>query len=130
MKSGFKGARCGLTQTANGRVAHGLSHFSQGDDLLGYGTQRAALNQALDRLLLANCADPARNALTAAFLPEKGRDPQKNQLEADRVVKQHDDSGTQSRADGACALERERSVEFPRGNKGAGRAAQQHRRLG
>src|SRR5216683_50728 len=119
MKSGFEGARCGLTKTANGRVAHGLSHLSQVDDLVGYGSQRPALNQAFDRLLLANRADPAGNALTAAFIAEKGRDPEKDLFEVDRVVEQHDDPGTERCADGARAFKCERGVEFSGGNESA-----------
>src|SRR4029077_12517843 len=77
-------------------------------------------------LLLANRADPAGNALAAAFLTEKGGDPEKDLLEADRVVKQHNDSGTERRANGAGAFERERGIERRGGNESAGRAAQQH----
>jgi len=67
MEGGFEGAGCGLTQTANGRVAHRLSHLAEGDDFFGYGTQRPALYQALNRLLLANYPDAARNTLTASL---------------------------------------------------------------
>jgi hypothetical protein len=71
MKSRFKSAGRGLAKTANGRVAHGLSHLSQGEDLFGCGTQGPARDQALNRLLLANRSNPARNALAAAFITKK-----------------------------------------------------------
>jgi len=47
-------------------------------------------------------------------------------LEADRVVKQHNDPGPERRADGARAFECERGVELSGRNESAGRAAQKN----
>src|SRR5712664_1839761 len=99
MQSGFEGARCGLAKTANRGVAHRLPHLSQGVDLFGYRTERTALDQTVERLLLTNSADPAGNTLAASFMTEEGGDPEKNPLQADSVVKQHDDPGAERRAD-------------------------------
>src|SRR5689334_5868488 len=126
MNRGFESAGCRLAKSANGGVAHGLSHLTQRADLFGHGTERAAARETLERLMLANCADAAGHALAAAFLAEEGGDPKEDVLEVDGVVKQHHHAGAERGTNGAGAFECERRVEFGGGDESARGATQQH----
>src|ERR1700719_4537432 len=80
----------------------------------------------MKRLVLTNDADPARNTLTAGLVTEESRDSQKDLLEVNAVVKQHDDAGAERRTHRAGSLECKRHVEFRGRNENARRPAQQH----
>src|SRR5207247_8877792 len=109
-EGGFQSARRSLAQPADGRIAHGLPYLPQRGQFLGRGTERPVVDQAVQRLLLANRDDAAGYALAASLVAEKGGDAQQDPLQIDGVVEQHHDAGPQRRPDGARALERERRV--------------------
>ena len=87
---------------------------------------RAVGGQPVQRLLLADGADPARHALPARLVPEEGGDAQQERHQVDGVVEDHHHARAERRARGPRALERERQVELVGPDERAGRAAEQH----
>src|SRR5712691_7441509 len=57
IQRGFESARRGLAEAADGGVAHGLPHFPQRRQLRGGGAEWLLVDQAVQRLLLADGAD-------------------------------------------------------------------------
>src|ERR1035437_3686651 len=126
MERGFENTGGGLTQPANGGVAHRLSHFLEHADLLGDGGERPAVNYSFKRLLLTDRADTARDALAAALVAKKLRDAQENALQVDTVVERHHNAGAKRRADGPHALKGQRRIQLGWRNERAGRASEQY----
>ena len=90
-------------------------------------TERGAAHQARQQFLLANRPQPARHALPAGLIAEEPGDSLEEPGHLHGVIEHQDDTGSQRRADGAHALERERGVQRARTDERAGRAAEQHR---
>ena len=78
-----------------------------------------------EQLLLADGADPARDALAARLVAEELGDPAERVDHVGGLVEDHDDAGAERRADRAGRLERQRRVERVRADEDAGRAAEQ-----
>ena len=72
-------------------------------------------------------ADAAGHALAARFAAEKCSDAKKDLLQINGIVEEHDDAGAKSRANGTRAFERERRIQFLRGNETACGASKQNR---
>ena len=77
------------------------------------------------QLLLADAADPARDALAARLVAEELGDPSERADQVGRLVEDHHDPGTERRADLARPLEGQRRVERLGANEHARRAAEQ-----
>src|SRR6266516_6706774 len=119
--------RSGLAQTANRSIPHRLPDLFQKRQLIGSCADRSTGPQAPKQLLLADCADPARNALAARFISKKRGDACEDIGHIHGFIKDHDDSGSQSRADGASSFERERNIELVWANERTRSATEQDR---
>src|SRR3954454_10537602 len=80
----------------------------------------------MERLLLPDGPDSTGYALTAGFVAEEGRDAKENRHQVDRVVEDHDDSGSERRLRGPGALEGERHVALIGPHEAAGRPAEKN----
>src|SRR2546421_11595915 len=85
---GLDRARSGLSKPADRGVAHRLRDLSEQRDVLAVPRLR---KHPLEDLLLPLRADPARHALAARLVLEKGRDAQKDRAEVGGIVE--DDNG-------------------------------------
>ena len=109
---------------ANGRVAHDLSDLGQLQRRLPHSLS-IPTEQAGQGFLLSHRADPARNALAAGLVTEKGRDSQQDFTQIHAVVKGHHHGRTEGGADRAGALEGHGGIQFPGRKEGAGRTSDQ-----
>src|SRR5579871_2007819 len=100
IQSRLQGTGSSLTKSTNRSVAHRLSDFAQGMNVVLRRIECAAFDQPLQRLLLANYADAAWNALTAGFVAEKPRNPQEDLLQVHGIVKEHDNTGAERGSNG------------------------------
>ena len=86
-----------------------------------------AVDQPVQRLLLADGADAARDALAAGLVAEEPRDPQHDVDQVHRLVERHHDAGAERVPARARVLEREPDVEIVRRDEAARGAAEQDR---
>ena len=87
---------------------------------------RCSGGESREELLLADGADPARDALAARLVAEELGDPAERIDHVGGLVEGHDDAGAEGRADRARRLEGQRRVERVRADEDARRAAEQH----
>ena len=107
------------------RIAWPISRSSASSSSRGR-TARAG-RQPRQQLLLADAADPARDALAARLVAEELGDPAERVDEVGGLVEDHDHARAERRAGGPRRLERERHVERVRADEDARRAAEQDR---
>ena len=111
---GLDGARCGLSEPADRRVAHAPAHLGDQRELGVDAAAGATAREPGKGLLLADGADPAGNALTTGLVSEERRDPHEGARQVDRLVEDHDHPQPERRLRLPSALERERQVELVR----------------
>ncbi len=107
------------------RIAWPISREER--ELVLAAAERRRGREPREQLLLADGADPARDALAARLVAEELGDPPERADHVGGLVEGHDDAGAERRADRPRRLERQRRVERVRADEDARRAAEQHR---
>ena len=114
-----------MTQAADGGVHHHLGHFV--DEGPAGRRQRAPLLHLHQRLVLADCADPARHALPARLVAEELGDADHHVSHVHRRVEGHHHTRAEGGARGPGVLQGQRKAQRVRAHERPGRPAHQHR---
>jgi hypothetical protein len=125
---GLDGGGRGLSQPADGRVAHGLAELVEQPQLLRRRSARVtrpARRKAREQFLLAHSPNAARHALAARLVGKELCDAPQHVRQVRRVVEHQDDAGAERGAGLACAFEGEGHVERIRPDEDPRRAAEE-----